>query len=182
MIPTRLYIKQHPITGLMYFGKTTRNNVCSYKGSGKYWSAHLNEHGDVVNTIWVSDIFTNPADIEEFALAFSELFDIVESNRWANLKPENGLDGGNVPGCVSEEGRKRTLAAVVGIPKSEEHKQKIRNARAKQVITEEARQKMSTTRTGKKHSPETRQKMKDTQQRLAAERKMNLLSEKENTK
>ena len=31
--PTWLYVKQHPVTGLKYFGKTTQNPY-RYKGSG----------------------------------------------------------------------------------------------------------------------------------------------------
>lgn len=94
--PSRLYIKRHKDTGLMYFGKTLSEDVNSYPGSGKYWSRHIKKHGeDKVETIWVSDWFFNVEDIREFALAFSELFDIVKSEEWANLMEENGTSGGN---------------------------------------------------------------------------------------
>lgn len=41
--PTFLYIKQHTITGKLYFGKTSKNldKMLSYKGSGKYWLDHI---------------------------------------------------------------------------------------------------------------------------------------------
>lgn len=95
MKPTRLYIKQHSKTGLRYFGKTGTKLIESYVGSGVYWKNHINKHGlDHVNTIWVSDWFTSEEEIKDFAIAFSELFDIVNSNEWANMKIENGLDGG----------------------------------------------------------------------------------------
>lgn len=95
MKPTRLYIKQHSKTGLRYFGKTGTKLIESYTGSGVYWKNHINKHGlDHVNTIWVSDWFTSEEEIKDFAIAFSELFDIVNSNEWANMKIENGLDGG----------------------------------------------------------------------------------------
>lgn len=94
--PTYLYVKRHSITGLMYFGKTVKKNVQSYKGSGKYWKSHIKEHGiNFVETLWVSECFIDDNDITEFATLFSELFDIVESKSWANLTLENGLDGGD---------------------------------------------------------------------------------------
>jgi hypothetical protein len=99
MKPTYLYIKKHEKTGLMYFGKTTRENPFSYKGSGRHWKRHLNVHGrEYVNTKWVSEIFTDKEDIVEFAEFFSSFFDIVKSKLWANEKGENGLDGGRDAG------------------------------------------------------------------------------------
>lgn len=93
--PTRLMIKSHAATGLKYFCKTTRENFLEYKGSGVVWTRHLNKHGkEFVITEWYSQPFTNPDDIKEFALLFSELHNIVESDKWANLKPEDGLEGG----------------------------------------------------------------------------------------
>ena len=98
MKSTRLYVKKHSFTGLLYFGKTTRDPL-KYVGSGRRWSRHLNKHGKTVDTLWVSQPFTDEADIEEFALLFSDLHDIVKSPKWANEKPENGLDGGREKGC-----------------------------------------------------------------------------------
>ena len=93
--PTRLYVKQHSKTGLLYFGKTTSLLIESYKGSGKLWKRHIDKHGhEYVRTIWVSEWYTLDQEVKEFALAFSELFDIVKSPKWANLKEEDGLTGG----------------------------------------------------------------------------------------
>ena len=90
--PTFLYIKQHSVTGLLYFGKTTKDPV-SYRGSGLHWSRHLKTHGAKdVDTLWFC-LFLDRDSIVEFALAFSEKENIVESNLWANMQPENGLDG-----------------------------------------------------------------------------------------
>lgn len=36
-----LYIKIHNVTGLKYFGKTTKNNPEKYTGSGKHWKRHI---------------------------------------------------------------------------------------------------------------------------------------------
>lgn len=94
--PTRLYIKRHSATGLLYFGKTIKADVNSYKGSGKYWKSHIKEHGvDLVETLWVSEPFTDKDDLIEFATFFSEYYDIVNSDKWANLTIENGIDGGD---------------------------------------------------------------------------------------
>ena len=57
----------------------------------------------------------------EEALSFSKSHNIVESNKWANLKPETGLDGG----------------AIVGRVISEETKQKIGNANKGRKMSKE---------------------------------------------
>jgi hypothetical protein len=99
--PTVLYIKQHSITGLKYFGKTTKKDPYKYKGSGADWTLHLKKHGSehVITTIVFGPCIDKDT-IVEFALAFSKEHNIVESKDWANIKPENGLDGG-VPGVSS---------------------------------------------------------------------------------
>ena len=93
--PTRLMIKRHTKTGLRYFCKTPRKNYLKYLGSGSRWTQHIKKHGiEYVVTDWVSQPFNDPNDIKEFAVLFSEFFDIVNSNAWANLKIEDGLEGG----------------------------------------------------------------------------------------
>lgn len=108
--PTRLYIKKHIITGLQYFGKSIQDDINTYKGSGTYWRSHLKKHGrkDVIN-LWVSDWFYDEKEIKEFALAFSEIFDIVNSDKWANLKEENGLEGGD---CGNTKGRIKRIETM----------------------------------------------------------------------
>ncbi len=95
--PTFLYIKRHRSTGLLYFGKTTRTNPEKYKGSGVYWGRHMSSHGSDIETLWFC-LYTDRESIEEFALLFSRMHHITESTSWANLKDENGLDGGGSPG------------------------------------------------------------------------------------
>lgn len=141
--PTWLYIKQHNVTGLYYFGKHTGKNPHKYKGSGQYWNNHLKVHGNDVTTKW-SELFTDAESLVEFALFFSKEFDIVESKDskknkiWANLILENGIDGvvsGNIPwnkgkiGIVkdSAETKAKKSAALVGLirgPQTAEHKAK----------------------------------------------------------
>lgn len=90
--PTRLYIKE--LFGVFYFGKTTKNNPYSYNGSGVIWSKRIKKYGkENIKTLWVSDWYKDPHEIQEIALHFSKENQIVESEKWANLKPENGLDG-----------------------------------------------------------------------------------------
>jgi hypothetical protein len=91
---TYLYIKQHSISGLKYFGKTTKEDPVNYLGSGKYWKRHIKKHGtEFVQTIWYQS-FNDTQELIKYALNFSKENNIVESKEWANLKNENGLDGG----------------------------------------------------------------------------------------
>ena len=96
--PTYLYIKQHSVTGKLYFGKTVQNPE-KYYGSGKLWQRHIKKHGKehIVN-LWY-ELFDNKDELQEFALSFSQNMNIVESTQWLNLKPENGLDG-TLPGTI----------------------------------------------------------------------------------
>lgn len=94
--PTRLIIKRHSVTRLLYFCKSVREDIERYKGSGSYWRNHIKVHGrQFVENVWVSDWFYDATEIKDFALSFSELFNIVESDEWANLRPEDGLSGGD---------------------------------------------------------------------------------------
>ena len=95
-----LYVKEHAVTGLKYFGKTIRNDPFKYKGSGKYWTKHLKKHGRKILTtgIWG---FDSVDDCYKFALEFSIRNDIVESKSWANLKYES-IDGGRLGEYTAE--------------------------------------------------------------------------------
>lgn len=107
-----IYVKTHKITGLKYLGKTEQNPH-EYKGSGEYWKRHLNVHGSDVDTEILKECQSNE-EVQKWGLYYSELWDIVRSDNWANQKPENG-DGGSKPGHlkgkskpqVSKNNRKR---------------------------------------------------------------------------
>ena len=118
--PTYLYVKQHNVTGLKYFGKTVQSDPVKYKGSGKVWTRHLKKHGDNVSTLWTR-LFENQDQLVEFATKFSKDNNIVESKEWANLKLEDGLWGGGVKGIKLK-------------PRTEEHKRKIAEAVRKKLI------------------------------------------------
>lgn len=91
--PTWLYIKQHNVTGLKYFGKTACEDPVKYKGSGLHWQRHIKKHGNDVTTT-LCQLFNDRGLLTAYATAFSDQHNIVESDEWANLKSENGLDGG----------------------------------------------------------------------------------------
>ena len=179
--PTYLYIKQHSITKKKYFGKTTRDPY-TYNGSGPYWVRHIKKHGkEHIVTLWVSELY-HDTSIVEVALKFSADNDIVNSKEWANMKPENGLDGG------SQKGRKLGPYKKSGKPRkphkphkprsdkgnirSEKTKAKLRKPRSKprsdkgkprKPLSKEAKVNMrkseeqkanqSVRQTGKKHKP-----------------------------
>ena len=87
--PTFLYIKQHTITGKLYFGKTCKKGVEKYLGSGSYWLKHINKYGkEHVKTLWYC-LFYDEQECKDFAINFSKQNNIVESKQWANLVEEN---------------------------------------------------------------------------------------------
>lgn len=60
----------------------------------KKWKAIIKKYGYLnIKTLWISEWYFDPVEIQEIALQFSEENLIVESDMWANLRPENGLDG-----------------------------------------------------------------------------------------
>jgi hypothetical protein len=156
--PTYLYIKQHALTGKLYFGKTSKdlNHLLNvYKGGGNYWNDHLKVHGkEHVVTLWY-ELFTNQEELTIFALKFSKEMDIVESDSWANEIPENGLDGGISGRILSEETKAKMSIAFKGRKHSEETKSKISNAHKGMKWSELTKMK----RKDYKHSDETRAKM-----------------------
>ena len=115
--PTYLYIKQHKITGLKYFGKTTKIDPVVYKGSGTYWLRHIKTHGrSHVITLWYK-LFTNEKELTEYALKFSIENNIVESKEWANLTTELGIDGLPKGHVFTEQQRKNMSLAQKDIKK-----------------------------------------------------------------
>jgi hypothetical protein len=85
-----LYVKTHRKTGLKYLGKTILDPY-TYKGSGTYWNRHLNKHGNDVHTEVIRWCTTE--SIRYWGIYYSNLYNVVENPRWANLRPEIG-DGG----------------------------------------------------------------------------------------
>lgn len=135
MAQQTLYLKTHNKTGLKYLGKTIKDPY-EYRGSGKGWLSHLNVHGDDVTT----KILFQTNDKNELArvgLHYSKMWNIVESNDFANLKPENG-DGGSVAGKPLTESHKAKISAA--------HKGKVGSWNGRKHSSESKR-KMSLTHT-----------------------------------
>jgi len=145
--PTYLYIKQHAVTGLLYFGKTTETDPIKYLGSGKYWHNHIKKHGTKhIVTLWY-ELFTNKEELIAFAIKFSKELDIVKSKSWANLVEENGIDGaprhhtqGMTGKTHSNETKQLLREQAIGKPKSEEHRLAI--SKASQNRSEEHKRKL----------------------------------------
>lgn len=183
MIETYLYVKEHTLTGKLYFGKTTKKDYYNYLGSGIYWLKHIRKHGkNHVVTKWISEPFTDKEQLVEFSLAFSDLFDIVNDPKWANLIPENGLDGNFFGMSHSKESREKMIVSRghTGRKHTEDSKKKMSIVQKGRVVTaehklniskssrsgdQEVRDKISKSLTGRKQSPELIEK------RAAANRK-----------
>jgi hypothetical protein len=88
-----LYTKTHLKTGLKYLGYT-KNDPHTYKGSGHYWILHIEKHG---YDVWTNIIFRTEikSEIKEMGLYYSRLWNVVESDEWANLIEENGSGNAN---------------------------------------------------------------------------------------
>jgi hypothetical protein len=112
--PTFLYVKTHNKTGLKYFGKTTRDPFI-YLGSGLHWKRHLKVHGCDVSTVIIG-YFTDKKELIETALQFSYKNNIAESSEWANIIPENGIDGGSFSEYITDEIRKKMSENRKGKP------------------------------------------------------------------
>lgn len=92
-----LYVKTQTTTGLKYLGQTIKKDPHKYPGSGKRWRSHLDKHGYDYTTEIIKECQTNE-ELKEWGLYYSDLWNIVDSSDWANLKPESG-SGGHNPGA-----------------------------------------------------------------------------------
>jgi len=146
-----LYVKQHASTGLKYFGKTTRHNPYSYKGSGTYWRHHLKQHGRHVNTLEVWG-FDDMDQCTAFALEYSRVNNIVASDDWANLVEETGLDGTVKGSRHSEEHKAQISCSLLGHRRSVETKARMSVANLGKILSEEHRAKLATAKRGNKNA------------------------------
>lgn len=154
--PTYLYIKQHLITGKLYFGKTTQKDPVKYKGSGSYWKNHLKCHGDKVVTLWY-ELFTDKDELVKFATTFSDEMNIVESQSWANQQTENGLDV-RLGVKFSTETIQKLSDSHKGRKHSDETKQKMSQIAKGRTLSDEAKKKISEANKNRIVSDETRAK------------------------
>lgn len=130
--PTRLYIKQCPHCGLKYFGKSIKEDIRSYAGSGKHWIRHLKKHKVSPIHLWNSNWYYNTS-ITKFALRFSRMNKIVSSLEWANLIEENGLDG-NIPTKEMNISSGNKISKIRNDPKWKETTGKLAVEKRKQTV------------------------------------------------
>lgn len=153
-----LYIAEHNVTGLKYFGKTTRYFTVEelqekYHGSGTYWKRHLKKHGDdVTMTIYRLCSLNEDSDdyIKPIALKFSQENNIVESNDWANNIPENGLDGGREAGFVLAKNTQSDTVCIVS-KQDFQNDDELVGVRRGCSLTLEQRENISKSQSGEKH-------------------------------
>jgi len=139
-----LYLKTHNKTGLKYLGKTVQDPF-KYRGSGKRWINHINHHGYDVSTEILFQS-TDANEIKEKGIYYSNLWHIVESTEFANLKIEEG-DGGWLTWNKTSEAQAARLKGrkSAGGTKNwtEESYEKVRDAGRKSFL-------------GKRHTDETK--------------------------
>lgn len=137
-----IYVKQSP-KGLLYLGKTIQDPY-KYEGSGLRWKRHLNLYG-IKNTdlqTWILHETYNHDELKELGIYYSNLFNVVKSDSWANMKEEMGDGGFGSKEAHPWFGRKKTL----------EHRQKL------SIVS-----KGNKSNLGKNHSEETKQKQREAQ-------------------
>jgi hypothetical protein len=103
-----LYVKTHNKTGLKYLGQTSAKDPHKYPGSGVYWKLHLKKHGYDYTTEILKEC-QSKEELKDLGTHYSNLWNVVENEEWANLKIEQG-DGGR----QSEEVRKQIGEAGKG--------------------------------------------------------------------
>ncbi len=101
---TYLYVKTHNKTGLKYLGITKSVDPHKYTGSGLYWLRHLKKHGNDYTTEILKEC-EHPAMVKFWGEHYSKLWNIVESDDWANMRIESG--DGIDPEFASKNNKKR---------------------------------------------------------------------------
>jgi hypothetical protein len=97
----KLMVKRHTTTNLKYLCITKRENYLEYSGSGVYWKKHLKTHGSEYST----ELLYESSNYEVFiakCLEYSALYNIVESDEWANAIPESGYGNSESGRCNFE--------------------------------------------------------------------------------
>ena len=183
---TYIYVKQAP-SGLYYLGKTVKDikaNPNCYIGSGRYWLEHLKYYGYKSSDIktWILHETIDEEDLKDIGAYYSKLFNVVDSDQWANLKPEEGDGGMTVSGDNHHMKNKDTALRIAATRHanfvegkwntSDDTRQKQREAKLKnptkywlgKARSEETVNRIKETKrlnpTNRKHSPETIEKLR----------------------
>ena len=150
-----LYKKTHS-SGIQYLGKTTKDPF-KYSGSGKVWKELLAE--DSTHSTEILKICQNKQELYFWGKYYSELWNIVNSDKWANLVPETG-GGGPVPRKKSEVEKKKISESLKGHIQSQETKDKRVKSRAGYKHSDETKAKICAAAKKRRYSPEARAKFK----------------------
>jgi hypothetical protein len=172
-----LYVKTHNKTGLKYLGKTSKNPY-TYLGSGVDWKAHLKEYGLDHTTEIIKECQDNQ-ELNHWGRHYSDLWNVAESNKWANRIPETGGGAnhteerkelfrqqqlGRKKAPRTDEHRNNLSKSLKGIPKprSKEH-QEAWSKSSKEKWKNDAERKAISAATGRankgrKHTPEALEK------------------------
>lgn len=174
-----LYQKIHRKTGLKYLGQTSAKDPYSYPGSGTYWKLHLKKHGYDFDTIILRECKSKD-ELREWGIYYSNLWNIVDSDEWANLKIEQGDGGrqsaevrerigelgkGRTPwnkgkhGHLSEDQRRKISESGKGRKKTSEAIEKTRSKMLGRTQSDEARRKISESQKGREFSDNHRSKL-----------------------
>jgi hypothetical protein len=163
-----LYLKTHNITGLKYLGKHYGKNPYTYQGSGQYWKRHIRKYGyDVTTDILLET--TDPEEIKKAGILYSEKWDIVNSDQFANLTAETGTGGSTTTGkiIINNGVNEKRLAVGESLPPGwiiGRVPMKKNNPNRKKAWTPEKRQAQRERNLGTggwKHKPESIEKMKN---------------------
>ena len=141
-----LYVKTHNKTGLKYLGKTINKDPHKYPGSGTVWRRHLDKHGYDYTTEILLETDSKEELIEK-GIYYSNLWNVVESKEWANLKPESG-DGGDMSDVPSWHEAMKKKEKLIGEKNPMYGKPSYYKKTEKEI--EEWKQKIKMANTGKK--------------------------------
>lgn len=160
--PTFLYIKRHKVTGLLYFGKTSKKDVTKYNGSGKHWKRHIQKHGtEHIETIWFC-LFLDQETCSDFALKFSNQENIVDSSEWANLVTENAMDGappGHKGHIFTETELEKMSNGCKAVWERDGYREKMKKIRKEQANRPEVKEKNRNNAKNRKWTAAQREKM-----------------------
>tara|TARA_B100001059_G_scaffold185256_1_gene186975 strand:+ start:269 stop:1480 length:1212 start_codon:yes stop_codon:yes gene_type:complete len=99
-----LLLKKHNKTGLKYLCQTTKKEPDKYKGSGKRWRHHIKKHGYDCQTTILGK-FEKKEELVKKGKYYSSLWNVVDSNDFANLRIEEG-DGGDTSNFIDYKAMK----------------------------------------------------------------------------
>ena len=160
-----LYVKTHNVTGLKYLGKTVSKDPHKYKGSGVVWRNHCNVHGyDYSTQIIFQSIHKD--EIKQRGIYYSQLWNVVTSDEWANIKQEE-CDGGYCASSFTPEANAKRSQTMKGRPQHPDHTAKVSKALKGRKDTRspeakaQAAAKASLKLKGRKMSEESKQKRRD---------------------